>query len=54
MLSIFVWIVAWESFFYVVNQFKVGRKYYGLICVILLIAITIFIFNSNTVNWGDL
>ena len=54
MLSIFVWIVAWESWRAGVHHFKFGRKHYGLICFVLLIAVTIFIFSSNTISWKHL
>jgi len=54
MIGIFIWITTWEVWSGIVRSSKFGKKYYVSICFIILVALTWYVFNSDTISWSGI
>ena len=54
MIGVFLWITTWDVFRSLVHSFAFGKKHYVLIFFIILITLTVYTFNSDTISWVDL
>ena len=53
MIAVLLWITMWEVWRASLQSFSFGKKYYSLICFIVLVILTIYVFYSD-ISWHKL
>ena len=51
MIGVFLWICTWEVWRAAIHSTTFGKKLYVLICFLILVLLTVYIFNSDTIGW---